>query len=98
MPENLKVGQEVLKIEVHPRRNLKLQAIDKNDDVHYFTYKDLNRTTISLLLARSLDDLVDTESPQNVLKFKLVCDYDDGEDTVSFNFLLCLIKIMKVFL
>lgn len=29
VPENLKVGEEVLKIDVHPRRNLNLQAVDK---------------------------------------------------------------------
>lgn len=37
---------------------------------------------MSVLLAQSLEDLVDSESPQNVLKFRLVCDYSDGEDTV----------------
>ncbi|XP_031334592.1 cadherin-89D isoform X1 [Photinus pyralis] len=83
VPENLQIGQDFLKIEVHPRRNLNLSSIDRNDDVHYFTYRELNETTIALVLARSLDDLVDTDSPQNVLKFKLVCDYEDGEDTIS---------------
>ncbi|KAK4881949.1 hypothetical protein RN001_005268 [Aquatica leii] len=83
VPENLKVGEEVLKIEVHPRRNLNLLSTDKSDDVHYFTYQEYNKTMISLILARSLDDLVDTHNPQNVLKFKLNCDYDDGEDTIS---------------
>ncbi|XP_017781597.1 PREDICTED: cadherin-89D, partial [Nicrophorus vespilloides] len=83
VPENLKVGEEVLRVDVHPRRNLSLRPIDKSDDVHYFTYKDLNRTTVSLLLARPLEDLVDTDNPQNVLKFRLMCDYDDDEDVIS---------------
>lgn len=56
----------------------------QEEDAHYFTYRDVNRTTVSLLLAKSLEDLVDTENPRNVLKFKISCDYDDGEDTVSF--------------
>lgn len=55
----------------------------QDEDVHYFTYRDLNRTTVSLILARSLEDLVDTENPRNVLKFKLSCEQDDGEDVVS---------------
>lgn len=55
----------------------------QDEDVHYFTYRDINRTTVSLLLAKSLEDLVDNDSPRNVLKFKVSCDYDDGEDTVS---------------
>lgn len=55
----------------------------QDEDVHYFTYRDLNRTTVSLLLARSLEDLVDADNPRNVLKFKVSCDHDDGEDIVS---------------
>ena len=43
----------------------------------------MNNELVSVILAKSLEDLVDTESPQNVLKFRLVCDYNDGEDTVS---------------
>lgn len=57
----------------------------QSEDVNYFTYRDVNRTTVALVLARSLDDLVDTESPQNVLKFKLMCEYHDGEDTVRLS-------------
>ena len=55
----------------------------QEEDAHYFTYRDLNRTTVSLVLARSLEDLVDSPNPQNVLKFKVVCDYDYEEDVVS---------------
>jgi hypothetical protein len=51
--------------------------------VNYFTYQDVNSEFVSVILAQSLEDLVDSESPQNVLKFRLVCDYSDGDDTVS---------------
>jgi hypothetical protein len=54
------------------------------EDVSYFTYQDVDSQVVSVLLAQSLEDLVDSESPQNVLKFRLVCDYSDGEDTVGF--------------
>jgi hypothetical protein len=53
--------------------------------VNYFTYQDVSSEVVSVILAQSLEDLVDSENPQNVLKFRLVCDYSDGEDTVSFQ-------------
>lgn len=52
------------------------------EDASYFAYLDVDSQMVSVLLAQSLEDLVDSESPQNVLKFRLVCDYSDGEDTV----------------
>ncbi|XP_030768238.1 cadherin-89D isoform X4 [Sitophilus oryzae] len=83
VPENLRVGEEVLRIDVFPRNNLHLLPVDKNEDVNYFTYRDLNKTSVALILAKSLEDLVDTAVPRNVLKFKLSCDYHDGEDTIT---------------
>ncbi|XP_066256989.1 cadherin-89D isoform X1 [Euwallacea similis] len=83
VPENLKIGDEVLRVEVYPRNDLSLLPVDKNEDVNYFTYRDLNRTTVAVLLAKSLEDLVDSNTPRNVLKFKLSCDYHDGEDTIT---------------
>lgn len=63
--------------------NFVIKYLFQNEDVHYFTYRDLNQTTVSLILARSLEELVDTDNPRNVLKFKLNCEQDDGEDVVS---------------
>jgi hypothetical protein len=45
----------------------------------------VNSQVVSVILARSLEELVDSDNPQNVLKFRLVCDYSDHEDTVSFQ-------------
>ncbi|XP_075211152.1 cadherin 89D [Lycorma delicatula] len=81
--ESLPVGGEVLQVEVHPRRNLTIQPVDKVDDIAFFKYRALNRTVVSIKLAKSLEDLVDRPSPQNVLKFRLVCDYIDGDDTIT---------------
>uniref|UniRef100_A0A1B6ECX7 Cadherin domain-containing protein n=4 Tax=Clastoptera arizonana TaxID=38151 RepID=A0A1B6ECX7_9HEMI len=81
--ENLPVGGEVLQVEVHPRRNLTIQHVDKTDDIAFFRYRSVNKTVVSVRLAQSLEDLVDSESPRNVLKFRLVCDYDDGDDTIT---------------
>ncbi|CAG4966971.1 unnamed protein product [Parnassius apollo] len=83
IPENLKVGEEVLQVEVHPRKNLVLQPVDREEDVHLFTYRDVNRTHVSVVLAQSVDHLVDSDSPQNVVKFRLGCDFDTGDDLIS---------------
>lgn len=83
IPENLNVGDEVLKVEVHPRKNLSLQPVDREEDAHLFTYRDVNRTHVSVVLAQSVDALVDSDSPQNVVKFRLGCDFDSGDDLIS---------------
>ncbi|XP_075975934.1 cadherin 89D isoform X3 [Anticarsia gemmatalis] len=83
IPENLQVGDEVLKVEVHPRKNLSLQPVDREEDAHLFTYRDVNRTHVSVVLAQSVDELVDSDSPQNVVKFRLGCDFDSGDDLIS---------------
>ncbi|CAH0674179.1 unnamed protein product [Spodoptera exigua] len=83
IPENLQVGDEVLRVEVHPRKNLSLQPVDREEDAHLFTYRDVNRTHVSVVLAQSVDALVDSDSPQNVVKFRLGCDFDAGDDLIS---------------
>nr|XP_034828894.1 cadherin-89D [Maniola hyperantus] len=83
IPENLEVGEEVLQVEVHPRKNLVLQPVDREEDAHLFTYRDVNRTHVSVVLAQSVDSLVDSDSPQNVVKFRLGCDFDTGDDLIS---------------
>ncbi|XP_065213230.1 cadherin-89D isoform X2 [Planococcus citri] len=83
IPESMPVGHEVLQIEVHPRRNLSLQPVDKAEDVEYFKFRAVNRSVVSVRLSKPLDTLVDGPNPQSVLKFRMVCDYDDGDDTIS---------------
>ncbi|KAL3277703.1 hypothetical protein HHI36_013048, partial [Cryptolaemus montrouzieri] len=83
VPENLRVGEEILPIQVFPRNKLVLLPVDKAEDVQYFTFRDVNKTSISIILARSLEDMVDSANPRNVLKFKISCDYNDGEDTIT---------------
>lgn len=60
-----------------------MQPVDKEEDAALFTYRDVNRTHVSVVLAQSLDQLVDSDSPQNVVKFRLGCDFDSGDDLVS---------------
>lgn len=76
---------------------IKLSNVTFQDgDVGYFSYKDINRTSVSVILAKPLEDLVDSDSPQNVLKFRLVCDYKDDEDTVCL-FLHIINKIILTY-
>lgn len=90
VPENTQVGETILKVEVHPRHNLTIQPVDRIDDASYFTFQDINSTAVAVVLFKSLDDLVDNETPQNVLKFRMVCDYSNGADTVRERLILIL--------
>ncbi|XP_054013021.1 cadherin-89D [Hylaeus anthracinus] len=82
VPENLAKGTEVLSLEAHPRNHLSIMPVDKDEDARFFAYKQTNRTHVSLVLAQSLEDLVDAEAPRNLLKFRVVCDYNDGGDSL----------------
>lgn len=62
----------------------------QDEDARYFAYKDINSTHVSVILAQSLEDLVDSDVPRNLLKFRFVCDYSDGV-----NFLVSMENITK---
>ncbi|GLH03452.1 Cadherin-89D [Gryllus bimaculatus] len=96
VPENVPVGGEVLQVEVHPRRNLTLQPVDKAEDARFFTVQAVNSNVVSVLLARPLEALVDSENPQNVLKFRLVCDYNDDEDTQISSYLSVTVYVEDI--
>ncbi|GBP73816.1 hypothetical protein EVAR_54868_1 [Eumeta japonica] len=76
-------------------KNLSIQPIEREEDAELFTYRDVNRTHVGVLLARSLDDLVDSDRPRNVLKFRLGCDFDAGDDLVGARFILILVETVK---
>ncbi|XP_012282982.1 cadherin-89D [Orussus abietinus] len=96
VPENLPRGSEVLTLEVHPRNHLTIMPVDKDEDARYFTYKDVNRTHVSVILAQSLEELVDNELPRNLLKFRLVCDYTDGMDSLVSSHLSVTVYVEDV--
>ncbi|XP_020296621.1 cadherin-89D-like [Pseudomyrmex gracilis] len=83
VPENLEIRTEILSLEVHPRNRLVIIPVDKEEDAGFFTYKETNTTHISIILAQSLEDLVDTETPRNLLKFRISCDSDASDSVVS---------------
>lgn len=66
----------------------------QDEDVGYFAFREINQTTVSLRLARSLEELVDTDNPQNVLKFRLACEFNDGEDVVTSE--KCLLRTQTI--
>ncbi|XP_037269642.2 protocadherin Fat 3 isoform X1 [Rhipicephalus microplus] len=79
--ENIQVGQEVFRVEVHPRRDLRVEAMDNSlSDINYFRHEDIDDRTVSIKVAKSLEDLVDRPDPQSVLKFKLTCRGASGTD------------------
>ncbi|RWS30694.1 protocadherin Fat 4-like protein, partial [Leptotrombidium deliense] len=60
--ENLPVGHEVFRVEVHPRVEFKLEAVDNSlSDINYFKYEHIDDKTVAIKLAHSLEDLVDKE-------------------------------------
>lgn len=77
--EDLRTGDEILNVRAYPRKSIFLKGTNENpDDVRYFKLKSVNETNVQVLLDRSIDDLVDRDVPQNVLKFKIECMSKNG--------------------
>ncbi|KAL7016761.1 hypothetical protein ACKWTF_010126 [Chironomus riparius] len=76
LKEDRLVNDVVLTMNVFPRKSIELRAIDRSsgDDHKYFRIHEVNGTTIQIILSQTLDDLVDNDNPQNVLKFKIQCN------------------------
>lgn len=68
----------------------------------YFKFRTINRTTISLRLARSLDDLVDRPNPIELLKVKLVCGVENVSVITIFSLIVIhgtlFLRFMKTFI
>nr|XP_027203396.1 cadherin-89D-like [Dermatophagoides pteronyssinus] len=72
-------GNEVFKVEVYPRNEFRLEAVDNSlSDINYFKYEILDDKNVAIKLAHSLEELVDRKDPQSVLKFKLTCKGASG--------------------
>lgn len=56
-------GNEVFRVEVHPRNDFKLDAVDNSlSDINYFKFEEIDDKTVAIKLAHSLEDLVDRVS------------------------------------
>lgn len=49
-------------------------------DHTFFQIKEVNETTVQVLLNKTLDDLVDRDTPHNLLKFKIHCSSMNGRN------------------
>jgi hypothetical protein len=57
------------------RKSIELRAIDRSSkDDKYFRIREVNQTRIEIVLKESLDELVDNDTPHNILKFKIQCN------------------------
>lgn len=56
------------------RKSVELRGMDRSSiDDKYFRIREVNSTRIQIVLKESLDELVDNESPRNILKFRIQC-------------------------
>lgn len=67
------VGGEVLNIRAYPRTHVVIKGSERSAERKFFKLREVNDTNIQVLLDKSIDDLVDRDVPQNVLKFKIEC-------------------------
>lgn len=53
----------MFKVEVHPRNEFRLEAVDNSlSDINYFKYEIIDDKNVAIKLAHSLEDLVDRVS------------------------------------
>ncbi|XP_059478119.1 cadherin-89D [Neocloeon triangulifer] len=95
VPENVPVGGEILRVQVRPQGLLTIQPMDKEEDAQYFKVSSVNGSWVRVSLARSLEDLVDSDIPQSVLKFRLAC-LDPIDETVSSSYLSVTVYVEDV--
>lgn len=75
----MRVGDEILNMRAYPRHSVFIKATAENAaDKRYFKLKEFNNTNVQVLLDKSIDELVDRDVPQNVLKFKIECSSKSG--------------------
>jgi hypothetical protein len=59
-----------------------LLRVFQEEDAHYFKVASVNGSWVRVALAKSLEELVDSDIPQSVLKFRLAC-LDPIDETVK---------------
>lgn len=73
----------MLTLKAFPRNSIKIKGLDRSTDANFFRLKEFNATHVQVLLEKSLDDLVDRDIPQNLLKFKIQCNNVAGRTEES---------------
>lgn len=72
------VGTDILTLRAFPRDRIKIRPVERTHDHKYFRLREINDTYVQVLLDQSIDDLVDRDVPQNLLKFRIECARTDG--------------------
>lgn len=62
------------------RDSIIIKGLDRSMDHTFFQIKEVNETTIQIQLNKTLDDLVDRDTPHNLLKFKIHCSSINGRN------------------
>lgn len=70
--------------------------MDRSGDQNYFRLRDVNSTTIQVLLDKSLEDLVDRDTPQNLLKFKILCSSSNSHNEEQSSFMTVTVYIEDI--
>ncbi|XP_053686645.1 cadherin-89D-like [Sabethes cyaneus] len=73
LKEDFPVGGEIVSLYAYPRNSILIARTENSSDSEYFRLKEVNSTVVSVILNRSLDDLVDSDNPQSILKFSVFC-------------------------
>lgn len=77
--EDMHIGSDVLTLRAYPRTSIKIKGVDRSLDYRFFKLKEVNETYVQVLLDKTLNDLVDRDVPQNLLKFKIECSSREGQ-------------------
>lgn len=82
----MNIGSDVLTLRAYPRTSIKIKGVDRSPDYRFFKLNEINETYVQVLLDKTLNDLVDRDVPQNLLKFKIECSSREGQsEEVSHN-------------
>ncbi|XP_062556835.1 cadherin-89D isoform X2 [Armigeres subalbatus] len=73
LKEDFPVGGEIVSLYAYPRNSILIARTENSSDSEYFKLKEVNNTVVSVILNRSLDQLVDNDNPQSILKFSVFC-------------------------
>lgn len=78
------------------RNSIVLKGMDRGGDQNYFRLRETNSTTIQVLLEKSLEDLVDRDTPQNLLKFKIHCSSANSRNEDQSSFMTVTVYIEDI--
>lgn len=70
--------------------------MERSGDQSYFRLREVDSSTIQVLLDKSLEDLVDRDTPQNLLKFKIMCSSANSRNEEQVSFMTITVYIEDI--